>query len=742
MSHRRASLLILLFWAGTLVANSLKPVTLQLQWKHQFQFAGYYIAREKGFYREAGLDVTIREYESGVDVVTALSEGAAQFASGRISLILQARKKPLLLAAIFQSSPFVFLAKERPDLQKITDFRGKRVMLSSSGADVASLIAMMKAQRVDPAEVTFLEHSFDVNDLIEGRVDLMSAYISNEPFLMREQGVEPHIFDPKMYDFDFYGDLLITTQRYAQAHPDLVRRFYAASMRGWRYAFSHIDETVDLILKKYNTLHKSRQALLYEAEVLKKLAFREGVAFGSIDPARVREIANTYRLLGITDVVQSDYTQMIYPPSMRQAAGGSGVSREKLLFYGGAVLLLFLIFGAVHLTTLRRNRALRRSLQGLELLLESTIEGMIIFDKEGVCIHNNRVAAELLGYRYEEMRGLRAVDVVCPDFYEMVRARMQVPVQAPYKAKLLRKDGSCFDAMIRGTDMVWNGQPIRVSTCIDISDMTRLQSELERLNTQLEIKVAQQVEDIRRKDQMLLHQSKLASMGEMIGAIAHQWRQPLNALNINIENLEDDYADGLIDEAFIADFIAKNREIITFMSKTIDDFRNFFRIDRVKEAFSVREAIEATLQMQSARLESHSIRVDVEGEDILVTGYRHEFQQVVLNLINNASDAIIAKGMREGYIWVRLKEYHLCVEDNAGGIDPGVIERIFEPYFTTKQQGEGTGLGLYMSKIIIEKNMGGALDVRNTATGALFEIHFPKAAVVHVRQKAVPVPES
>ena len=115
---------------------------------------------------------------------------------------------------------------------------------------------------------------------------------------------------------------------------------------------------------------------------------------------------------------------------------------------------------------------------------------------------------------------------------------------------------------------------------------------------------------------------------------------------------------------------------------------------------------------------------------------------MILNLINNALDAIISKRMKEGYILVRLQETFLSVEDSAGGIDPKVIDRIFEPYFTTKQQGEGTGIGLYMSKIIIEKNMGGALDVRNTATGALFEIHFPKAAIVYIRQKAALSPES
>ena len=417
-------------------------------------------------------------------------------------------------------------------------------------------------------------------------------------------------------------------------------------------------------------------------------------------------------------------------------------SIRKVILVSGIVCSLFLFFGVMYLLTLRNNRALKRSLEDFKMLIESTIEGMIIFDQNGICIESNQIAANLLGYDHKNMQGKHALTFICPDFHERVKACMRVEHQMPYEAKLRRKDGSCFEGLLRGTNMIWNGQPIRVSTFIDISHMAQLQRDMQRLNADLEVKVARQVEDIRQRDQMLLHQSKLASMGEMIGAIAHQWRQPLNALNINIQNLDDDYADGLIDEQFIDDFIMKNSQIITFMSKTIDDFRNFFRIDKVKEAFSVRETIGITLQMQSARLKSHSVHVDVEGADILITGYKHEFQQVILNLINNALDAIISKRMKEGYILVRLQETFLSVEDSAGGIDPKVIDRIFEPYFTTKQQGEGTGIGLYMSKIIIEKNMGGALDVRNTATGALFEIHFPKAAIVYIRQKAAPAPES
>lgn len=414
---------------------------------------------------------------------------------------------------------------------------------------------------------------------------------------------------------------------------------------------------------------------------------------------------------------------------------------EALFWFSSLFAVTVLLF--YYFATLRKNSTLQRSVEELERLIESTIEGIIIFDSEKRCIKSNSVARRMLGYRTEEMEGMNVLAFISQRSREIVKSNVQVQNMEPYEVELRRKDGSCFFALVRGRDIEWEGQKIRVSTLIDISRMKRMQHDLERFNTQLEEKVQRQVEAIRERDQMLLHQSKLAAMGEMIGAISHQWRQPLNELSINIQNLDDDYAEGLIDEAFIEDFIARNSEIITFMSRTIDDFRNFFRIDKTKEAFSVRRAVENTIRMQSARLKRGGISVVVKGEDIVVTGYRHEFKQVLITLISNAADVLHRSDhLHVKEISIVLQENRMQIEDNGGGVDPKVIDRIFEPYFTTKSEGEGTGLGLYIAKVIIEKNMGGTLEVRNSSKGARFEITFPDSAIVHIRQKSVPALES
>jgi len=251
-------------------------------------------------------------------------------------------------------------------------------------------------------------------------------------------------------------------------------------------------------------------------------------------------------------------------------------------------------------------------------------------------------------------------------------------------------------------------------------------TELKELNDQLEKKVAFGVEEIRNKDELLAQQSKLAAMGEMIGAIAHQWRQPLNALAVQIQFMEDDYEDGLIDAEYLKEYKQENMKLINFMSKTIDDFRNFFRVDKTKSVFDVKEKINETVNILASQLKSHDINLSVEGESFSTLGFASEFQQVILNIINNAKDILIEKDIKDACINITIqssKSYGvILLKDNGGGIPDEVITRIFDPYFTTKDQGKGTGLGLYMSKMIIEENMNGKLNVENDTDGAVFKI--------------------
>ncbi len=215
-------------------------------------------------------------------------------------------------------------------------------------------------------------------------------------------------------------------------------------------------------------------------------------------------------------------------------------------------------------------------------------------------------------------------------------------------------------------------------------------------------------------------------MGEMISAIAHQWRQPLNALGISIQNLKYDYMYDKIDAEFIKNYIDGNKKTIMYMSKTIDDFRNFFKVDKAKESFGVKELIEEAVDIQSAQLKEHSIVVDIIGDTFDYTGLKSEFQQVILNILSNAKDALLETKIKNKKISIEVGQNRVSITDNGGGISKDVIDRVFDPYFTTKEQGKGTGIGLYMSKMIIEDNMGAKLRVKNSGEGAYFCIDFDK----------------
>jgi len=248
--------------------------------------------------------------------------------------------------------------------------------------------------------------------------------------------------------------------------------------------------------------------------------------------------------------------------------------------------------------------------------------------------------------------------------------------------------------------------------------------ELNELNENLEKIIKEKTNENIKQLEVLQQQSKLASMGEMIGAIAHQWRQPLNELSIAIQNVKYDYEDGLVDEEYLNDFTQSTKKIIMFMSNTIDDFRNFYRIDKTKELFDIKEAIEKTLFMQQAQLNNNNITVEIKGDSFSVNGYKNEFQQVILNLLNNAKDVLLEKKVNDAKITVELKANTVIIRDNGGGIPSNILNRVFEPYFTTKEEGKGTGMGLYMSKLIIEDNMKAKLHVKNGSDGAEFRIEF------------------
>jgi nitrogen fixation/metabolism regulation signal transduction histidine kinase len=251
--------------------------------------------------------------------------------------------------------------------------------------------------------------------------------------------------------------------------------------------------------------------------------------------------------------------------------------------------------------------------------------------------------------------------------------------------------------------------------------------ELEELNRNLDIRVQQESEKSRKNEQLLIQQSRQAAMGEMIGNIAHQWRQPLNALGLVLQNIHFTYQlDELTDE-FMEQSVEKGKMLTLNMSKTIDDFRDFFKPNKLKETFSLASSIKNTIELIEASYKNSNIEILTNLEEKMeINGYPSEFSQVILNILSNAKDALIEYKAEKRVVKIESfsqdKHAIIIIEDNAGGIPVEILTKIFDPYFTTKEEGKGTGIGLYMTKTIVENNMGGKLSVQNTSQGAKFTI--------------------
>jgi C4-dicarboxylate-specific signal transduction histidine kinase len=235
------------------------------------------------------------------------------------------------------------------------------------------------------------------------------------------------------------------------------------------------------------------------------------------------------------------------------------------------------------------------------------------------------------------------------------------------------------------------------------------------------------VSDLKQQQQMLAEQSRLAAMGEMIANISHQWKQPLSALSYMIQILQ---FKPIENKKQSDDLVEKALPQIDYLSNTIEDFRTFFMKEKENVDFNIQDAIKSALTIVGKALENNQIILKINTiNDFELNGKQNTFAQVIINILNNAKDILVSNHIENKIITIKygtnkLNVNYITIEDNAGGIPKDILSKIFEPYFTTKFKNQGTGIGLYMSKMIIENQMGGKLEASNSTIGAIFKIEF------------------
>lgn len=348
-------LLLLLFCLGSGGATAGDRLRLQLRWLHQFQFAGYYMALEKDYYRDAGLDVEILEGgPQALKPVDAILSGRSDFAISNSGVVIErmAGKPVVALAAIMQTSPIVWIVRADSGIRTPADLAGKRLMLMPA-PESAELLITLRREGIDMGQLNIQPTSFDPQDLIDGRTDAYDGYISNETYWLAQRGVDYRLINPREYGVNFYNDVLVTREQLLRDQPQRVAAFVQASLKGWQYALEHQEESIQLIRRRYAP-GKSLEHLRFEADALRKLIMADLVQLGHMNPGRWDAIANSYVQLGMAPG-PVDLRGFLYSEHLEQD--------NRMLYLGGAIaLLVILLMGTVALRFAALSRALQREI--------------------------------------------------------------------------------------------------------------------------------------------------------------------------------------------------------------------------------------------------------------------------------------------------------------------------------------------------------------------------------------------
>jgi ABC-type amino acid transport substrate-binding protein/two-component sensor histidine kinase len=292
---------VLLMHSKIVIAVPLTKITLQLQWKHQFQFAGFYAAKALGYYKDAGLDVEFFEYDGNFNIVDEVLSGKKDFGVWDSQLIAERLQgKPIkIIANYFKRSPLAIIGTS--DIKTPADLKGKRVEISPNDLRSANIQAMLRQFNIKNEDLIIVPYEFAIDDFISGKIDAVGVFLTNEPYTVRQSGVSFKVLDPSNYGAELYDLILFTSENYSNAHPETVKAFREASNRGWTYALENQDKIIDIIQSEYDTQNKRRGKLQFEANETAKIVLPKVYPVGSVDSERIRRMGELFVQLGQAD---------------------------------------------------------------------------------------------------------------------------------------------------------------------------------------------------------------------------------------------------------------------------------------------------------------------------------------------------------------------------------------------------------------------------------------------------------
>jgi len=717
----------LVFIFSTL-AHSNDKITLQLKWKHQFQFAGHYAAIEKGFYKEKNLDVHLIEAEATIDPLETVLQNKAEYGIGNSDLLLAKMNgaKIVILATIFQHSPLALMVRQDSKIQTVQELIGKKVMIEPQSAE---LFAYLKNEGVDPEKIQKIHHTFDTNSLINNQVDAMSVYIVDEPFFLQEAKIPVTFFHPRTGGVDFFGDCLFTTEEEIEKHPERVQAFVEATLKGWDYAFSHEEEMADLILSKYSKRH-SRNHLLYEAKKMKELIRPDFIDLGHINSGRWKHIAEVYSGLGILKNMpeDDDWNSFIYNPSTVKTSHFFKIIIITLSSILGVVLIfllpIFIMNKRLRKEIIEREEIQKR-LEGNEkkfrFMVKNSYDIISIIDKNSDISYVSDSVERVTHFKAEQLLGKNFFTYTHPDDSLSIQKTLRQIHSQPGKTLLFELRHQKINhewayLEVAGTNFL--NDPAIQGIILNIRDMSE-RKQMETQNAQIQAQ--------------LMRNEKLASIGTLAAGIAHEINNPLAIISGYLEIMISDLTGAgnntpSIDKTL--SYIEKQKKAITRMANIVKGLRLSARPDTDdKSLIDFHQVIKETRLIieNTYKILDINFEFELEANSPYIYGNFGKFQQVLMNLLLNAKDAV--KDSKKPHVKLSTinkdSKFIFKISDNGHGIKKEEMNKLFLPFYTNKDPDKGTGLGLYIAHTIISA-ANGHIEVKSDETqGTEFSIELP-----------------
>lgn len=706
--------------------QSAELVVLQLRWLHQFQFAGYYAAVEKGFYREEGLQVVLQQGQQGFTPVDAVLSNRAHYGVDNSAVLLRRLQgAPLvMLAPVAQHSPSILITRKPLNVpHRLID---RKVMVLGGKSQEAEFLAMFKNEGIPLDRVKMIPSSLNLEDFVQGRVDAFNAYICNEPHLLRQRGIPFSMIKPINYGIDFYSDILFTSRAELLNNPDRVRRFRRASLRGWQWALSHPEEMIKIIRKKYAP-QRSAAHLRYEYRELKKLINPEVIAIGHINPGRVRHMARTLEQLGLAPS-GVDLKDFIYQPERSHLSQRTLVAVKVLVVSLLLALLAGLVLWGFNRRLQREIKQRKRVEEQLQLAFDAANEGWWDWNITTGEIYFSPRWYTMLGYSYQQFPPAYDtwVNLIHPDESREVTARQLAGIRSgenrfEHEFRMQHADGSYRWILSRGQVVSRDeeGGVLRlVGTHMDITERRRIQQEVEQARSQAE-------NANRIKSQFLANMS-------------HEIRTPMNAVLGFAELLWEDLKNDPRHKEALEAIMNSGRLLL----RLINDVLDLSKIEAGRFELELRETPLAAIfheirDMFQWKSSEQGIALAVEldpqlPQTVVLDDVR--LRQVLVNLTGNA-----VKFTREGKVTIRCqidKSYPddsfdllIAVEDTGTGISEKELDSIFDAFSQAGNSSGGsyggTGLGLTITRRVVEL-MDGTISVSSReGEGTLFQVVLP-----------------